>query len=191
MNEIKKSTHSYRRDHSHSLCFYRSRIDIRVRHGQHLQLLRLYKTFSSSLNTHADPEHTFGTAAWKLSPVAGLVPDTWKRASIMTVPGCAADVWGVNVILSSFVSYAVYEVRRGAAGCGAGTGGDWVAGMLKADIGFDGGMAAAGGADAALGPGPNRPMISSTVDRGACAGTVAAGWSDPPPKMSRMRSSLF
>lgn len=109
----------------------------------------------------------------------------------MTVPGCAADVWGVRVILSSFFSYAVYDVRRGTAGCDGAGCGVCVAGMLKADIGSDGGMAAGGEGAVAVGPGPNNPMISSTVERGAGGGEEELGWSDPPPKMSRRRSSLF
>jgi hypothetical protein len=47
---------------------------------------------------------TLGTAAWKLNPVADVVPDTWNRARIMTTPGRAGDVWGVSVIFSSFLS---------------------------------------------------------------------------------------
>lgn len=46
----------------------------------------------------------FGTAAWKLNPVADVVPDAWNRASIMTTPGRAGDVCGVSVILSPFLS---------------------------------------------------------------------------------------
>ena len=49
-------------------------------------------------------DHTFGTAAWKLRPVADSPPDTWKRAKIITTPGLAADVCGVSVILMSFLS---------------------------------------------------------------------------------------
>jgi len=45
-----------------------------------------------------------GTAAWKLNPVTGVVPDAWNRARIMTTPGRAGDVCGVSVIFSSFLS---------------------------------------------------------------------------------------
>lgn len=66
--------------------------------------------------------NTFGTAAWKFKPVASVAPETWNLAKIITIPGFATDVCGVRVILSSFLSYAVYDVRRGAAGVGAGAG---------------------------------------------------------------------
>jgi len=35
---------------------------------------------------------TLGTAAWKLSPIAAVEPETWKRAMILTTPGRAAEV---------------------------------------------------------------------------------------------------
>lgn len=60
---------------------------------------------------------TFSTAAGKFSPVASAAPDTWNFASlIVIIPGFAANVGGVSVILSPFLSYAMYIVR------GAGTG---------------------------------------------------------------------
>lgn len=50
--------------------------------------------------------------------MAVFVPETWNRAMMFTTPGRAADVCGVNVTLSSFFSYAVYDVNRGAVdGC--------------------------------------------------------------------------
>ena len=92
---------------------------------------------------------TFGTAAWKLNPVAATPPDTWKRARIMTTPGLAADVCGVSVIFRSFFSYAGYAVRRCCGGAVAvgGWGGDTVraaavGGNDDAGVeGYDGGMA--------------------------------------------------
>lgn len=63
---------------------------------------------------------TFGTAAWKLSPAAGVLPVTWNLAKMLTTPGRSADVCGVSDILSSFLSYAGYAVSRGAAACAWG-----------------------------------------------------------------------
>ena len=63
---------------------------------------------------------TLGTAAWKVNPTAGLFPDTLNRARIITMPGFARFVCGVSVIVSSFLSYAIYCVSRGVVGCGRG-----------------------------------------------------------------------
>jgi hypothetical protein len=85
----------------------------------------------------------------------------------MTTPGFAC---GVRVILSSFLSYAVYDVRRGTADCGGGADGngcDCNCGSENAEFAagvemYDGGGAAAG-ADAVFEP--KSPRISSTVER--------------------------
>ena len=68
---------------------------------------------------------TLGTAAWKLSPVAVVVPDIWNHARIMMTLGQAADTTGVSLIFSSFLSYAVYDIRRGVASAADGGAGGW------------------------------------------------------------------
>lgn len=141
---------------------------------------------------------TFGTAAWKLSPVTACPPDTWNRARIITTPGFAGDVCGVSVIFSSFLSYAVYGVNRCCCGAAAGLGGG-VADAVGANVGE---AAYAAGIEEGCGVGtpgaemlafvlPNRPMMSSTVDRACCAGgeeVVVA--SEELPKISASRSWL-
>lgn len=113
-------------------------------------------------------KHTFGTAAWKCNPVTVFVPQTWNRAMMFTTPGRAADVWGVNVILSSFFSYAVYDVNRGAVDgcCCAGSGGVCVCtggctcvwGSENANGDADGPSADAG--DAGFGEASKSPRMS-------------------------------
>lgn len=139
-----------------------------------------------------------GTAAWKLRPVAGEVPETWNLAKIMTIPGFAADVCGVRVIFNSFLSYAVYDVRREAAGgvgCATATGGDWDCGKEKAEdteaVGddmYEGGVGV--GVDDVVVDGPKRLSISSTADRWDEAGEVVEPLLVAPdePKISARRS---
>lgn len=111
-------------------------------------------------------KQTFGTAAWKCSPVTVFVPETWNRARMFTTPGRTADVWGVNVILSSFFSYAVYDVNRGAVeGCCCASG-VWVCrgdctcvwNSETAGDGADGPGTGAG--EAGLGEASNNPRMS-------------------------------
>lgn len=90
------------------------------------------------------------------------------------MPGFAGEVCGVSVIFNSFLSYAVYGVNRCCCGAAAGLGGG-VAVVAGANVGE---AAYAAGIDEGCGVGtpgaetlalefPNRPMMSSTVDR-AC-----------------------
>jgi hypothetical protein len=98
--------------------------------------------------------------------VIGVLLVVWNLAKIMTIPGFAGFTCGVSVIFSSFLSYAVYEVSLGAAGC---DGGDCVCGSANAEpalgvvIGVDWGICEAGDAAVELPPGPNNPRISSIV----------------------------
>lgn len=133
--------------------------------------------------------------------MADCAPDTWNRARIITTPGFAGDVCGVNVIFSSFLSYAVYGVSRCCCGAAAVLGGG-VAVAAGANVGDA--AYAAGGIDEGCGVGtpgaemlglvellPNKPMMSSTVDRACCAGGgEAALVSDELPKISASRSWL-
>jgi hypothetical protein len=139
-----------------------------------------------------------GTAAWKLSPVASVAPDTWNRAKIITTPGFAADVCGVRVILSSFLSYALYDVRRGAGGA-TGVGGDWDWGKENAELAdaarvyngvVDGGKGDVVTTVALLVP--KSPRMSSTVVRCVWGGEEAPeADGDVDPKISARRSWLF
>lgn len=100
---------------------------------------------------------TFGTAAWKFTPVAGVLPVTWNLAKMLTTPGRNGDVCGVSDILSSFLSYAGYAVNRGAAGCACG-GGVCVCGKVNA-----GDATAGGGVGAEAGVESKRPRMSLTL----------------------------
>ena len=101
---------------------------------------------------------------------------------MFTIPGRAADVCGVNVILSSFFSYAVYDVNRGAVdGCCAGGGGACactngcacVWGIENNDADADGTGAAVG--DAGFGEASKSPRISCMLLFCGCGDMEDAG----------------
>lgn len=134
-----------------------------------------------------------GTATWKFSPVAATLPFTWNRARISTSPGCVAERCGVSEIKRSFLLYAVYDGRLGAAAvAGFGGGGAAVVSIgirsNKLEAAALGG--ACGGADGA--GESKRPRISAAV--------VFCGWeagvgvvpdvAGEAPKISARRSSL-
>jgi hypothetical protein len=98
------------------------------------------------------------------------------------------------VTLSSFLSYAVYDVSRDAAGArdGAGvgcTGDDVVLNKEGPGDAVNDGMDAAGGGVEAAGVDPNNPSMSSTVDLAAVgAGEFGEGWDGEEPNISASRS---
>ena len=136
---------------------------------------------------------TFGTAAWKFSPVTGVFPATWNRARMFTTPGRWGFVCGVNDMRSSFLSYAGYAVSCFAAGCG---GAAWVCGNENAEgaVLLDGerGLVAAAADTEGVGE-PKRDMMSSTALVGCCAGAAGAllPEDEEPPKISARRASLL
>lgn len=138
---------------------------------------------------------TFGTAAWKFKPVAPVPPETWNRARIITTPGFVAEVCGVSVILSSFLSYAVYDVKREAAGGCAATGGDCDCGSENAEGVAGATYAGVDGVEVVafiLVLVPKRPRISSTVVRCESGGEEAPVVGDvDEPNISARRSWLL
>ena len=140
---------------------------------------------------------TFGTAAWKLSPLSGFTPFAVKCARMRTRPGRVGDVCGVSVILSSFLSYAVYPVGAGACAGGSdvacGMGGE-VAAAEAAVSNSEGCAAAYGGAAGVVGGAEGEsksPRMSCAMLRWAgAAGAGAPVDADGAelPKISARRS---
>lgn len=101
---------------------------------------------------------------------------------MFTTPGREVDVWGVNVILSSFFSYAVYDVNRGAVDgcCCAGSVGVCVCtGSCTSACGSENGSDAAGpraGAeDAGFGEMSKSPRMSCMLLFCGCGEMEDAG----------------
>jgi hypothetical protein len=126
-----------------------------------------------------------------------MLPFTWNRARISTTPGCAVERCGVSEMTTSFLLYAAYDGRFGAAGLGGGAAG--ATGELRSNK-----LAAAdvGGACWACGEAEGvgeskRPRISAAVvfwgseeAEVGVAVLVVADVAVEPPKISARRSSL-
>ena len=128
--------------------------------------------------------------------VAAVLPFTWNRVRISTTPGCVVERCGVSEMTTSFLLYAAYDGRFGAAGLGGGAVG--VAGVLRSNklMAAEGGACWACGDVEGVGE-SKRPRISAAV--------VFCGWEEAevgvaallvvdvavvPPKISARRSSL-
>lgn len=94
---------------------------------------------------------------------------------MFTIPGRAADVCGVNVILSSFFSYAVYDVKRGTVDgcCWAGDGGACV--CASGCTGMENASDGAGAGDAGLGEASKSPRMSCMLLFCGCGDMEDAG----------------
>ena len=127
--------------------------------------------------------------------MAAALPFTWNRARISTTPGCVVERCGVSEMTTSFLLYALYDGRFGAAGLGGGAAGVFRSNKLVAAAG--GACWACGEAEGAGAGESKRPRISAAV--------VFCGWEEAevgvavlvvvdvavePPKISARRSSL-
>ena len=118
-----------------------------------------------------------------------------------TTPGCVVECCGVSETKRSFLLYAVYDGKFGAAGLGGGAAG--VTGGLRSNK-LEAAAAEGGGACCACGEGAEgageskRPRISAAVvfcgcwevELGVVVLVVVVDVAVEPPKISARRSSL-